>query len=550
MTVGIILLAHTGLSRVAQVARVLADGDCRVAVHLDARLPDDRAAEVAGALVGHPHILLAPRLRCEWGTFSLVDAAETTARLLLGRWPEVTHVCQISGSCLPIRPVAELAAFLDAHPDTDFVESVPVTGQDWVVDGLSIERFTLYFPFSWDRHRWLFDTSVSLQRRLGIRRHIPDGIVPHIGSQWWCLTSATIRAILADPALPAYRRYFRTAWIPDETYFQTLARKHTRALVPRSLTYSRFDSKGKPFVYYDDHAEAIATVDAFFLRKIWPGADGLYERFLRQSPRPKTTDDALDRILDVALARQVAGRDGVMNMGRFARNGPAGGADSAAAYDVLEGFAALGGPPPSAGPDRVVHGRLFAGNADALASGEAAGPLRSGCLPGNLPGTAAVRDRDPAQYLARLLWADRGRRQALLFEPDDQPDLAAHLAADPMAHVWRIDDAWLVALWRDRARLAPPALAESAANAARAERRRLAQLCGPEAQATTRRWPLAAALAQPAALAADLMAEAGLELATEGWPGLAELASFVRDLQPMVPGGIDLPTLSPPSLPA
>ena len=47
-----------------------------------------------------------------------------------------------------------------------------------------------------------------------------------MGSQWWCLTRATLRAILRDPDRPALARYFRGVWIPDESYFQTLARRH------------------------------------------------------------------------------------------------------------------------------------------------------------------------------------------------------------------------------------------------------------------------------------------------------------------------------------
>ena len=51
---------------------------------------------------------------------------------------------------------------------------------------------------------------------------MPEGLVPHMGSQWWCLTRQTLSAILQDPERAKYDSYFRKVWIPDESYFQTL----------------------------------------------------------------------------------------------------------------------------------------------------------------------------------------------------------------------------------------------------------------------------------------------------------------------------------------
>ena len=79
--------------------------------------------------------------------------------------------------------------------------------------GLNKERFTLRFPFSWKRQRRAFDAYVRLQRRLRVQRRIPAGIVPHLGSQWWCLTRATLSAILQDPDRPIHDAYFAKVWV-------------------------------------------------------------------------------------------------------------------------------------------------------------------------------------------------------------------------------------------------------------------------------------------------------------------------------------------------
>src|SRR5690606_8192070 len=97
------------------------------------------------------------------------------------------------------RPIAALRAFLALDPNRDYIESVDTNEVGWVIGGLNEERFTLYFPVDWRKRRKLFDRCVEIQRKLGIRRKLPRGLTPHLGSQWWCLTANTLRAILNDP---------------------------------------------------------------------------------------------------------------------------------------------------------------------------------------------------------------------------------------------------------------------------------------------------------------------------------------------------------------
>jgi len=139
---------------------------------------------------------------------------------------------------------------------------------------------TLRFPFSWKTQRRLFDKYVAFQRAMGLKRKIPKGITPHMGSQWWCLTRQTLSAILQDPDRDTFDAYFRKVWIPDESYFQTLARLYSVNIESRSLTLSKFDFQGKPHIFYDDHLQLLRRSDCFVARKIWPHADRLYEAFL------------------------------------------------------------------------------------------------------------------------------------------------------------------------------------------------------------------------------------------------------------------------------
>ena len=154
------MLCHTALNRAAQVARHWAVRDCPVVIHVDKRVSRKAHDKLVAALADLDNIRFSTRHRCEWGTWSITQATQTGAALMLAAFPQVRHVFLASGSCLPLRPVEELLAYLAARPKTDFIESVTTEDVGWTVGGIDFERFTLRFPFSWKRNRWLFDRYV------------------------------------------------------------------------------------------------------------------------------------------------------------------------------------------------------------------------------------------------------------------------------------------------------------------------------------------------------------------------------------------------------
>ena len=341
MSVGILMLVHTALDRAEQVARHWRRAGCPVVIHVDSNVPQKTYDAFVASLADDPEVLFSKRHRCEWGTWGLVAASQDAAELMLARFEKVRHVYLTSGSCLPLRPVEELVGYLDARPGTDFIESATTADVPWTVGGLDEERFTLLFPFSWRKSRFFFDRFVEVQRSIGFRRRMPRGIVPHMGSQWWCLTRQTLTAILQDPQRRRFDRYFRRVWIPDESYFQTLARLYSTNIESRSLTLSKFDFQGKPHIFYDDHLQLLRRSDCFVARKIWPHAERLYDAFLdhpeaaqnRQEPNP----GKIDRIFAKAVDRRTRGRTGLYMQSRFPNYGWENGL-TAGKYSVFQGL--------------------------------------------------------------------------------------------------------------------------------------------------------------------------------------------------------------------
>ena len=445
-TLGFVMMCHTALERAAQVARHWAERDFPVVIHLDKRVPKARFDWFKTEMSDLENVKFSKRHKCEWGTWSLVAASQTASEVMLDAFPGVRHVYLTSGSCLPLRPVDELRAYLAARPMTDFIESVTLRDVDWTVDGLNTERFQLRFPFSWKRHRFLFDRYVELQRNIGFRRKIPDGIAPHLGSQWWCLSRQTLSAILQDKRRREFDRYFKLVWIPDESYWQTLVRNYSRKIESRSLTLSKFDFQGKPHVFYDDHLHLLRRSDCFVARKIWHRADRLYEAFLDDGPsderRAEPTPGKIDRVFAKALERRTQGRAGLYMQSRFPNieweNGK-----TAAPYSVFQGFNDLFldfEPWLSRRLGTSVHGNLFdpkrarfAGDAETFA----------GCL----SGAPALRDYNPERFLTNLIWNTRGERQVFMFGPQDNQRPGAFMASDSNAQISVITGGWAVRLF-------------------------------------------------------------------------------------------------------
>ncbi|WP_171132632.1 MULTISPECIES: beta-1,6-N-acetylglucosaminyltransferase [unclassified Ruegeria] len=446
-SLGVVMLVHADLDRAEQIARHWTASGCPVVIHVDRKVQNDVYSAFATACANDPLIRFSKRHICEWGGWGIVAASQSAAEQLLYSFPNVRHVFLSSGACLPLRPIPELIDYLAERPRVDFIESATTADVTWTIGGLDLERFTLRFPFSWRKQRKLFDFYVRVQRSLGVRRKIPEGLVPHMGSQWWCLTRQTLSAILQDPKRKSYDNYFRRVWIPDESYFQTLTRLYSTHIESRSLTLSKFDYQGRPHVFYDDHLQLLRRSDCFVARKIWPRAERLYQAFLTDQAsaiKPAEPNPGkIDRLFAKAVDRRTKGREGLYMQGRFPRHRK-GSALTAFPYSVFQGFAELFEdfePWLANTTSACVHGHLFDPTGAKFASNEAT-------TTGGLSSCAKLRDYNPEAFLSNLIWNTRGERQCFQFGPFDTQKICSFLAQDKNAQISVISGAWALPLFR------------------------------------------------------------------------------------------------------
>lgn len=276
-----LLLCHKDPEGViAQADRLTAAGDF-IAIHFDANASKADYDRIRAALVDNPGVAFARRrIRCGWGEWSLVEATLQAARAAIEAFPRATHFYMLSGDCMCIKSSEYARAFLDRE-DVDYIESFDFFASDWIKTGIKEDRLIYRHWFNERTSKTWFYRSMDWQRRLGLERRIPADLQMMIGSQWWCLRRRTVEFVLEFARKRRdVMRFFRTTWIPDETFFQTLVRH----LVPenqirtRPLTFLMFTDYGMPVTFYNDHYELLLAQDYLFARKISPDATELKRR--------------------------------------------------------------------------------------------------------------------------------------------------------------------------------------------------------------------------------------------------------------------------------
>lgn len=524
------MLVHTAFGRAEQSARHWAAAGCPVVIHVDKAVPRKTHDAFVAALADVPNLLFSKRYRCEWGTWGIVAASQETSEMLLTHFSEIRHVYLASGSCLPLRPVQELIDYLAARPNVDFIESATTSEVPWTVGGLDIERFTLRFPFSWRRNRYLFDKYVALQRRLGVKRKVPNDLEPHMGSQWWCLSRRTLSSILQDPDRMVYERYFKRVWIPDESYFQTLSRQYATKIESRSLTLSKFDFQGKPHIFYDDHLQLLRRSDCFVARKIWPHATRLYEAFLTDAAgamkKTEPNPGKIDRIFSKAVERRTRGRSGLYMQSRFPNEDWENGV-TAAPYSMFQGFTELFEDFETwlaRATGARVHGHLFAPDGVHFAEGQSA-------INGALSDNPVLRDYNAEAFLTNLIWNTRGERQCFQFGPDDNQVINWRVAKDPNAQISVITGAWAIPLFRSNFNFAD--IRSIAAQLQKNESDHMDVLRSTYAKARIRIWTMAEFIEAPMEPLQGILDEIGrtkLRRLSEA-PRMVDLTGFGQFLQ-------------------
>lgn len=279
MTVSFVVLAHEHPKDLKDLLVSLLSSGSDVFLHYDARAPHDLegATKEWGITELPGKLYLADRVEVVWGEWSIIQATLNCLRLARSQGLQADYYALLSGSCMPVKPIALLQKYL-SDSNVDYIEAVNAETNRWVTDGIQHERWEYFHYFNWRFQEFRFRLSNKIQKLLKIKRTLPLKHVPHMGSQWWCLRNATVEKILSVlDASPEVEQFYQRTWIPDELFFQTMVGNLVaeKEINDQLLTRYKFNSWGIPRVYYDGDLPELMGERLFFARKISHRAEKL-----------------------------------------------------------------------------------------------------------------------------------------------------------------------------------------------------------------------------------------------------------------------------------
>ena len=217
MRLAIAMLVHTHPAQFERLVHRLRPTVDEVVIHVNT-VAEDVCQEGRRRLANDDHVhFIDERYRVRWGQYSLVQASLACLRHLrtLGRFD---RVLLMSGQDYPVRPMHEIRAFFEEHPDQQFMEMFRLDQSNWFeTQGgpyAPMRRIRNWHFFYRSRIHW--DVPIP-------GRRLPAGLLPHGGSFWWSLTGDCVDHVLDTlDRQPAIERYFRRTFLPDETFYQTI----------------------------------------------------------------------------------------------------------------------------------------------------------------------------------------------------------------------------------------------------------------------------------------------------------------------------------------
>ena len=256
MAHAIVILAHHLPAQLARLIDRVTGPEDHVWLHIDAR------SDLAD--VDRPDVTMLPRLPCTWGSLGLVQAALSGLEAAVADPRPFTHVSLLSGQDYPIKPHTELAAYLDAYPDTGWLEWMPLPGPGPGDQLARVDRW--YWRVSGTR-------KISFPNRFTPflpRRPPPLGMTVYKGSALFTITRAQAAHVVEFArANPRFIRFFEHAYIADEYVFQTILvnSRHRDDLVPANLHAIAWTDDHHPATLTAADVPSLRESGAFFARK-------------------------------------------------------------------------------------------------------------------------------------------------------------------------------------------------------------------------------------------------------------------------------------------
>jgi hypothetical protein len=222
MKVAYLIMGHRDPQQILRLIGALRDSAAFFVIHIDKRAADSVFAPLEEYAAAQRGIFLARRIRCYWGSFGIANAMIECVKTAVGAGLHFDYAILLSAQDYPIKSAGQIKDFLEAHQGAEFIECFELDKPNrWTSHGGPFQAM--------NRVRYWTFFIRSRPFHLRLPRRLPFGWRAFGGSQWWGLSRECI--VHLDNTFrtkPAVIRYFRHAFIPDESLFQTVIANEPR----------------------------------------------------------------------------------------------------------------------------------------------------------------------------------------------------------------------------------------------------------------------------------------------------------------------------------
>jgi hypothetical protein len=201
-----VVVAHADPQHVRRLVNAL--DPFPVFLHCDARTPPDVFERMTVDLPARVRVL--PRHVTPWATWGIVAAEIAGYRAVLDD-TQSSHLAVLSGSDYPLAPTQEIRRVLEAHRGRSILQWARLPIPDW---GRSGGMARLRY-----RHRVVGKRML----RLPVPRRLPPDLVPAGGPAMKIVARGHVRRLVdVVDSRPDLVEFWRSSWIPDETFVPTV----------------------------------------------------------------------------------------------------------------------------------------------------------------------------------------------------------------------------------------------------------------------------------------------------------------------------------------
>jgi hypothetical protein len=245
--------------QLGRLLRRLSTPAASFSVHVDRKTRPSVVRAMWAAAEDVPNVRFLPRHISHWGGFGHVRATlKGLAGVVEGDIP-FDYVVLLTGQDYPLRSARAVERFLGDAGGRSFMNHWPLPVPPWGPRG-GLDRL----------ENWHLITYRRLHLGLPLRRRLPGGLQPYGGGAYWCL-SRTVAEYAHEFVLqnPAYVRFFKHVFIPDELFFQTIIVNSPLrdTIVNDNLRYIDWSREPAPAILRSADLPQLAASGKLFARK-------------------------------------------------------------------------------------------------------------------------------------------------------------------------------------------------------------------------------------------------------------------------------------------